>query len=119
MENNPSIYRQLREKFDATTDATKGYQIRRFYKRRKTTPAWAEDDQKVRELLLSVFPKMNVRKKDRLRAGRWMRVIYLYYRRHWTRGQIAAEMGLTYWTVNRLLSRIATASKKMEADSQE
>jgi hypothetical protein len=80
-----------------------GYQIVKFRRPRKKYPDWVNSNEKITEILLRAFPLMHSRPKQRERAGRWARVIYLFFRRQWTRGQIAEEMGLTYGHVNTMI----------------
>ena len=47
----------------------------------REAPAWAIDDQKIQAILLRSFPNLKTpESKDAERAGRWMRVIHLYFR---------------------------------------
>lgn len=48
-------------------------------------PLWALDDKEVQRIILTAFPKLTTDQKHRDRAGRWTRIIHLYYR-----------VGLTY-----------------------
>ena len=72
----------------------------------KKIPLWVYENKKVREILLRAFPKLDLDPVQRRGAGRWARIIHLYYRLKWSRGQIAKEMGLQYYTVNDLIRSI-------------
>lgn len=115
MGNNLTIFKQLQSKFGTET---KGYQIIKRRKPSKIIPEWANNDLKIREIILRSFPSFQTDPKQRVRASRWVRVIYLYYRRQWTRGQIAEELGLTYGVVDRLISRILYSAKGLRADGK-
>lgn len=58
----------------------------------QNTPDWAFNNFYIQEFLLKAFPKLQEDKNQRKRAGRWARIIYLYYRLGFTSFQIAEEM---------------------------
>ena len=61
----------------------------------RTCPDWAKDNLKIQKILLGSFPKLATHKKQRTSAGRWARIIQLYYRKQMTHGQICSELGLS------------------------
>ncbi len=84
----------------------------------RTCPEWAMSDAKTRELLLSSFPKLATNKKQRASAGRWARIIQLYYRKQMTHGQICTELGLslpTIFSVIRSINRVASGKTSDKA----
>jgi len=113
MENNLSISRQLK-KFGVGA----GYQIMKAKRPIKKVPDWVNDDDKIREILIVSFPNMKKDSREKARAGRWLRIIYLYYRRQWGRGQIAHEMKLTYHVVNRIIFRIRACAEGLRTDGK-
>jgi hypothetical protein len=70
---------------------------------------WAKSDKQVQKLLLRVFPKMAADEKQRMRAGRWLRVIQLYYRSGYSYGDAAIEIGINKKVVSDILCRISRA----------
>lgn len=58
------------------------------------TPTWALTDDRVRELLRKVFPKMDSDPTQRERALRWVHIIYYYFRAGWTTNMIAGDMAM-------------------------
>lgn len=86
----------------------------------RVCPEWAKHDDQIRGLLKHVFPKLNTRPSDseqreiadrqRARAGRWMRVIQLYFRHNMTCSSIAEELGSNLNTVEKIVARIYKAS---------
>lgn len=72
---------------------------------------WTNDEIAVRELLLRVFPKLDTNEKDRLRAGRWARLIHLYFKSGLSQGDVANEMKMSKMAVNSMLRNIRRASK--------
>lgn len=91
-----------------------GHQIinsnRAFAGPRRKKAKWAYNDEAVQKLLLRVFPKLSMNRLQRERAGRWVRVIQLFYRSGMTRGAIAEEMKLGLNTVHQLLNHIRRAA---------
>ena len=92
-----------------------GHQILTVNRPRKKIPAWAANDARIKEILLRAFPKMKKKPKQRVLAGKWIRVINLYFRQRWTRGQIAEEMGLTYSAVDSIIRNIKRVSEGLSS----
>ena len=107
MQNNLNIHLQLRRKFGGETG---GFQTHTIKRPKKKVPDWVNSHAKIQELLLRTFPLMKTNLKQRERAGRWARIIYLYYRRQWTRGQIAAELNVPYANVKGILRSVKRVS---------
>jgi len=64
---------------------------------------WAYDDEAVRIVLYQAFPKLLTDKKQRERAGRWARIIQLYFRSGMSGGSVAHEMKINLERVRRFL----------------
>lgn len=79
---------------------------------------WAKSDKKVQKLLLRVFPKMLTDDKQRKRAGRWLRVIQLYFRYGYSYGDTAAEIGEKKKFVQDVLCRINRALQGLPCDGR-
>jgi hypothetical protein len=77
----------------------------------RTCPEWALDNTKIQKILLLSFPKLTTDGKQRASAGRWARVIQLYFKSQMTHGQIASEMGLSLNNVKMIVRAIKLASK--------
>jgi hypothetical protein len=77
---------------------------------RRKKARWAYRDESVQQLLLRAFPKLATDKKHRERAGRWARVIQLYYRYGLSYGAVAAEMKTSTKYVRTLLRNIRRAA---------
>jgi DNA-binding NarL/FixJ family response regulator len=93
-----------------------GHQILVERKHKREIPEWAWSDIKIRELLLQSFPKFRTDKRQAARAGRWARVIQLYFRMGKTHGQIAEEMSIDYNTVKMLIRAIKWSAKGKRTD---
>jgi hypothetical protein len=78
-------------------------------------PDWTKNDEEVRKLLKTAFPKLNeesrVGRKQRIYAARWLRIIHLYCRMGWTGRKVAEEMGISLETFKNLRSRIFRVQK--------
>lgn len=84
----------------------------RHAERMQKIPVWAFDDQKIKELISSRFPKIDTNQKQRMLAARMVRVIYLYYRTGFTAAQVAEQLNMTLKAVERLLARVKEAMGK-------
>jgi len=117
MNNSPrGVARRLRRQVDGNDGFTSGHQIITLRQSNREDPEWTKSDAEIREVLRRSFPKLDTDAGQRFRAGRWMRVIQLYFRKHYTHGQIAAEMGLKYRNVESLICRIKRVSKGERAN---
>lgn len=97
---------------------TGGFQVgaARTYKRKPQI--WANSQKEIRKVLLTAFPKQATNPKERDRAGRWLRVIHLYYRLGYTYKQVAEEIGVKPRLVARMLYRINRVQKGLRSDSK-
>lgn len=83
-----------------------GFQIIKIEERAsKDTPEWAQSDEKIAEIIRRAFPKFEVNEKQRFRAARWARVIYLHFKLNYTLSQIADEMAISEVNVKNILNR--------------
>jgi hypothetical protein len=113
LQNNLNIHLQLRRKLGSETG---GFQTLTIKRPKKKVPEWVNSHVKIRELLLRTFPLMKTNLKQREKAGRWARIIYLYYRRQWTMGQIAAELGIDYEDVKGILRSVTRVAQGRRAN---
>ena len=87
-----------------------GHQIKRRRRHERHVPAWAMDDEKIQVVLARSFPRLREDgSRDAAWAGRWARIIYLYFRMKHTHGQIAEELGVSYGKVRSLIRNIKRA----------
>lgn len=112
MNNARDTFTELRGAFDSSDPfMTKGHQIIKLREGRKKVPAWVKDQKFIQSLLLRSFPKLLISPTERLRAARWARVLYLYYRTNMTASQVAHEMKIDQKTVYNTLARAKAAAK--------
>jgi hypothetical protein len=81
----------------------------------RTCPEWALDNAKVQEILLRSFPKLMTDEKQRASAGRWARIIQLYFKSQMTHGQIASELGVNLNTILMVVRSIGRAAKGLSS----
>lgn len=121
MHNLKNITRQLRQSFSAADGfMTGGHQIlkpsRAGVGPRRKNSDWAKSDTRVQKLLLTVFPKLNTNLLQRERAGRWLRVIHLYFRQGMSYGEVAAEMELSKERVKGIIRSVFRALRGCAAN---
>lgn len=102
-------YSELRTKLDGNDGfVTGGHRIMktagatRHASRMKRVPVWALDDEKIKGLIQRCFPNFSQRE----RAGRMIRIIYLYYRAGLTAAGVAEELKMSVKAVTESLRRI-------------
>jgi hypothetical protein len=107
---------ELRRHLDGNEPYMNGHQILKERRIARKAPLWTKNDKRVQAILLRSFPKMETNQKQRDAAGKWVRVLHLYYRMGLTFGQVAAEMGITRDTVSDIVQCLTRASKGLRAD---
>lgn len=111
-------FEKLRKKYDGNDGFMRGHQIQKVRKRDdQNVFEWAFNDSKVRLLLLSVFPKLGINQRQRTKAARWLRVIYLYFRMRLPYPTVAKELSIDRVTLNNLVNRITRVSKGLRANN--
>jgi hypothetical protein len=112
-----------------------GHQVIAIRVNRKRPPAWTQNDEQVRAVLLRSFPKMHTDRVHRKRAGTWMRFIHLYWRyrgdggsmmsqrfvepnKVYTQRDIAKELKITLAQLKSLRTRIVRAGKGLPTDGR-
>jgi hypothetical protein len=117
MSNLRDTGRELRRFFGSSDPfMTGGHQILVERKHKKKVPEWAKSDKEVRLIIQRSFPHWGTNTRQAERAGRWVRVIQLYFRMGNTHGQIAEEIGVNYNTVRMLIRAIKLAAKGRRTD---
>ncbi len=76
----------------------------------REVPEWTLSDARVREILLRSFPKLRKEEKQRSKAARWCRIIYLYYRMRLPRQIVAKELRISETGLNGHIQRIGWAA---------
>jgi len=109
--NDRDTFRELRQKFGSSDPfMAGGHQIIKSRtgrgRKKSEIPLWARNDIALQAILLRSFPNLKTSSKQRARAARWVRVVQLYFRMGWTRGQVAAEMKVKPAIVKVIVERI-------------
>jgi transposase-like protein len=106
-----SLAQELSSQIDTTRTGSDGFQPKTLRCQKRTVPEWAATPEGTRKVLLTAFPRLREDPKQRAQAGRWSRVINLYFQLGYTYTQVAEEMGLTPNTIlalNRSIRRVAS-----------
>lgn len=88
------------------------------HKEKRELPLGLETDEKIQKYLLKIFPKLRDDVKQRARAGRWIRVIQLFYKCGYSWQEVADEMNFpSANTTKKILFRIRKTLKGLETHS--
>lgn len=93
-----------------------GHQVVKAREYPHATPDWVNNETKIRALLLRAFPKLKTNDRQRASASRWLRVIHLYFRAHYTNTQVAEEMNLRPNQVRCIVRNIRWVYEGKRAD---
>src|SRR5258708_10416425 len=80
MKNTREDFKKLRAMFDGDDGFMYGHQPRKIRRPKREMPEWAASQTSIQEILLKAFPKLITDDTQRKAAGRWARVIQLYFR---------------------------------------
>jgi hypothetical protein len=114
----PTEFEQLRESFDGEDHFMGGSAVfgkagSRHAERVaniSVTDPWSWNDKQVCSLLQQVFPNFRTSETQRKRAGRWMYIIYRYFRMGFTANRIAMVLHEPTKRVEDTLRRIRKAA---------
>lgn len=102
---------KLRNMVDGSDSFIGGFQIGGLRKHKRKPQPWVNNQKEVQKMLLTAFPKLATNERQRKRAARWVRVLYLYYNLQYTRTQVAADLSITPKAVEMIIERISCAHK--------
>lgn len=112
----------LRGKIDGSDQFMDGHQITKVRKMDRKIPEWALNDKEVRRILLTVFPKMSqdtkIGKSQRKRAGKWMRLIHLYYRMRQPKQIVAKEMRIGQVLLTRWIQKMSYVARGLNVNGK-
>lgn len=119
MGGESDAYTQLRAAgIDGGDQFMEAFQIMKVRTIEREIPEWVFSDKEVQRVLLAAFPTQAVNKAARKRAGRWARIIYLYYRMMLPQQIVAKEIGLTEQQLKLTLQRINRVEKGYRTDGK-
>lgn len=108
---------RLRGRMDGNDGFMTAHQIKKIRTRERDIPAWTLNDKEVRKVLLRSFPKLRTDNAQAIRAGRWMRLIHLYYRVQMSNTQVSKEMGMTLNATKMALKSIRRVARGQRTDN--
>jgi hypothetical protein len=108
---------KLRGRVDVNDSFMNAFQIMKTRTMEREIPSWTLNDKKVQQVLLRAFPRLRTDNKAAICAGRWMRLIHLYYRVQMPNFQVAKEMNTSINVVKTTLSHIRRVAKGRRADN--
>jgi hypothetical protein len=76
-------------------------------------PAWTLNDEQVRKVLNKLFPRHGTGERQRALAGRWLRIVYLYFRVHQWVKTIAEAVGCSVRAVEGVVCRARKVGGEM------
>jgi hypothetical protein len=106
-----SIRDQVRQNVDGADSFMRGFLLGQMKRYKRKRPLWANNDAKVKKILLSAFPKMKTDAKQCTAAVRWWNVINLYFWNCWTAREVAEELNVPTVIVRGLVRRVQLAAK--------
>lgn len=104
-------HNELKSMFAGDQQFMTGHQIMKVRRPRRRVPQWVFEDNRIRALLSETFPKLATDDGQRKRAGRWARVIQLYFRSRKSYRETAEEMGEKPRTIEMIIRSIYRVSK--------
>jgi hypothetical protein len=108
---------KLRTRLDGDDNFMSAHQIKKVRTRERVIVPWTLNNSEVQKVLLRVFPRLRGSYRQAQQAGRWMRVIHLYYRMQLSYSQVAAELKIKKGTVLTLIRSINRAGKNLRIDT--
>ena len=118
---NAKTNSQLRKILDNDdTFLWSGHQIIKLRRHQHKRPEWSKHEDQIRGLIMRAFPRCNenseIGLRQRERAGRWARVIQLYYVMGYTYSQVAEELEQPLRRIHKVIDHIRMASKGRRAN---
>lgn len=106
----------LRTILDADDAFLSGHQIMKLRRQKRPAPEWARHSRQVRGILLRSFPRLDSDPRQRVRAGRWARIIHLYFVLGHTYSEVAEELREGVQSVRSSIQHISNASRGRRAN---
>ncbi|SRR6266436_1289362 len=104
--NNHGDMVRLRNKVDGSEQFMSGHQLMKIRSLEREIPEWALNSNKIQEIIERSFPNWRSKKAHMISAGRWVRIIYLYYRMQMPLQFVSKEMGMTKNALKMVLKGI-------------
>ncbi len=108
---------KLRLRMDGNDSFMGAHQIKKIRTRERIIPPWVLNDKEVQKVLSRAFPHLKTNPASQKAAGRWARVIHLYYRMQMSNSHVTKEMGMNLNTLKMVLKAIRRVAKGWRADN--
>jgi hypothetical protein len=108
--------KQIRSVVDGSDSFILGHQIAAPRAYARATPLWVYDKVAIRKILLRSFPRFETDLKQRDAAGRWARIIQLYFNLGYTYKEVAEELGEKPCKTRCSIEGIQYAAKGLRAN---
>ncbi len=107
---------------DGSDQFMDGHQIMKVQTKDRVIPEWAFNRAEIARILLTAFPKMqmntSVGKSQRARAGKWARLIHLYYRMGQPQQIVSKELGIDPVLFKRWVQKIKFVEQGLTIDGK-
>ena len=107
----PMLFPKMRHKVDANDAFMSAFGVKKVRTVEREIPEWTLIDTEVRRVLYTAFPKLDTNVNQRNSAGKWARIIYLYYRMRLPRQIVAKELRMNKVLLKRWIQKISFAEK--------
>ena len=101
----------LRNKLGGSDRFMEAHQITKIRSMDREIPDWVFNNKEVQRVVLTSFPRLETRPRQRAKAAQWVRLIYLYYRMGLPMQVVAKELNVDKSLVKRWLLSINRAEK--------
>jgi hypothetical protein len=109
---------KLRLRMDGDDSFMSSHQIKKIRTREREIPAWTLNDKEVQKVITRSFPNWRTRRADAQRAGRWIRIIHLYYRMQLSNSQVAKELEMNLNALKMALKGIRRVARGQRFDNR-
>lgn len=111
---------KLRKTVDGNDIFMDGHQITKYRRMwDREIPEWAMSNAEVQRIVLSAFPKLKDNPRQAKKAGRWVRIIYLYYRMKQPHQIVAKEMKMKESTLTSTIRNISRVARGLTVMGKE
>ncbi len=109
---------ELRAMYGGDSQFMNAYQTKKIRTRAREIPAWTLDDKEVQKVLLRAFPKWHTNFRQSQQAGRWARIIHLYFRVQLSTTHVAFELRIKPKNVELMVAGIRRVARGRRADNK-
>src|SRR5712692_8008250 len=118
MRTNKADFDQLRAKFGGDSQFMRSHEIKKIRTREREIPAWTNNNTEVQKVLLRAFPKWRTNYRQSQQAGRWARIIHLYFRVQLSTRHVALDLRIKPKNVELMVASIRRVARGRRADNK-